>query len=69
MDPKKLIWANRNVWNPELAMNDRLAPSPEEQTFLILQGKCPHNQGWRYVGHSHNDDAYECVACGKLEYD
>lgn len=42
-----------------------LTPSEEEQTLLILQGKCPHNQGWRYVGHGHNDDCYECMICGK----
>ena len=41
-----------------------LTPSKEEQTFLLLQNKCPHNGGWRHVGHGHNDDAYACNLCG-----
>lgn len=41
-----------------------LTPTPEEQTFLILQGKCPHNEGWSYGGHGHNDEWYVCVKCG-----
>ena len=48
---------------------NHLTPAAEEQTFLILQGKCPHNQGWRYVGHSHNDDAYECRLCRAITFD
>jgi len=46
-----------------------LTPSPEDQTFLILQGKCPHNQGWRYIGRGHNDDFYECRLCGEIKFD
>ena len=45
-----------------------LTPSPEEQTFLILQGKCPHNKGWTYDGHSHNDEAYRCRLCGETKW-
>lgn len=41
-----------------------LTPTEEEQTFLILQGKCPHNKGWRYGGHGHNDEWYSCALCG-----
>lgn len=47
---------------------DHLTPSKEEQTALLLAGKCPHNKGWRYAGHSHNDDAYECKLCRKIEF-
>lgn len=43
-------------------------PSEEEQTLLILQGRCPHNQGWRWDGHGHNDDAYKCNICGEIEW-
>jgi hypothetical protein len=45
-----------------------LTPDKEDQTVLILSGKCPHNKGWVYKGHSHNDDAYSCILCGKLEF-
>lgn len=44
-----------------------LTPSEVEQTLLILQGKCPHNQGWTYVGHGHNYDVCRCNACGEME--
>jgi len=40
-------------------------PGPEEQTRLILEGKCPHNRGWRYDGHGHNSESYSCMACGR----
>lgn len=43
-------------------------PSEEEQAILILQGKCPHNQGWNYAGHGHKDDAYECRLCGEIKW-
>lgn len=43
-------------------------PSEEEQLLLILKGECPHNGGWRYAGHGHNDDAYECMLCGKTKW-
>lgn len=45
-----------------------LTPDEEKQTFLVLQGKCPHNRGWSYQGHSHNDDAYQCSICGEIEW-
>ena len=48
--------------------NEWLTPSREEQLALILQGKCPHNQGWRYDGHGHNEEAYVCRMCGQLEW-
>lgn len=43
-------------------------PTQQEQTLLLLQGKCPHNKGWSYDGHSHNDDAYKCNLCGDIEW-
>lgn len=49
-------------------MDRILTPSKEEQTILILKGKCPHNQGWTYVGHGHNDDAYACKFCGEVKW-
>lgn len=45
-----------------------LTPKKEEQTFRILQGKCPHNGGWRYAGHGHNNDCYECLLCGDTKW-
>ncbi len=45
-----------------------LTPTAEEQSILILQGKCPHNKGWNYDGHSHNDSAYKCRLCGELKF-
>lgn len=38
-------------------------PIETEQTLRILKGLCPHNQGWRWTGHGHNDDCYECKLC------
>lgn len=52
----------------EEQMESILTPKPEEQTFLILQGKCPHNKGWSYLGHGHNDDAYGCRLCGETKW-
>lgn len=51
-----------------MAMSDERAtelftPSEQQQTMLILKGQCPHNKGWRHVGHGHNDDCYECKLC------
>jgi hypothetical protein len=43
-------------------------PTEQEQSMLVLQDKCPHNQGWRHIGHGHNDDCYECVQCGKMKW-
>lgn len=40
-----------------------LTPTEEEQSLLVLQGKCPHNNGWRYGGHGHNSEAWECMLC------
>jgi hypothetical protein len=51
----------------EAAMN-WLTPDKEEQVFLILQGKCPHNGGWSWLGHGHNDDCYRCNLCGKEDW-
>jgi hypothetical protein len=45
-----------------------LTPTKEEQVLLILAGKCPHNAGWEYVGHGHNDDAYECLLCRESKW-
>lgn len=44
-----------------------LTPSEEEQVWLILQGKCPHNEGWTYLGHGHNDESYQCVLCNAIK--
>lgn len=52
----------------EESMDRIFTPSPEEQTKLVLEGKCPHNKGWRYAGHGHNDDAYECRLCGEIRW-
>jgi hypothetical protein len=52
----------------EEQMERILTPSEEEQTLLILQGKCPHNGGWNYAGHGHNDDAYECKLCHEWKW-
>ena len=41
-------------------------PSPEAQTLRILQNLCPHNKGWRFDGHGHNDDAYTCNMCREI---
>jgi hypothetical protein len=43
-------------------------PDEEEQTKLVLEGKCPHNKGWRYMGHGHNDEAYECKLCKMMKF-
>ena len=45
-----------------------LTPSEEEQTLLILKGECPHNKGWEYTGHGHNDIAYQCRLCNALKF-
>lgn len=48
--------------------NRWLTPDLEEQTARTLKGLCPHNKGWLYEGHSHNDDAYKCTLCGEIDY-
>lgn len=48
--------------------NEWLTPAPKEQTARILEGKCPHNQGWIFECHCHNDSAYRCKLCGKTEF-
>ena len=48
--------------------NKHFTPSPEEQTFRILKGLCPHNQGWKYEGHGHNDEAWSCYMCHEMEW-
>jgi hypothetical protein len=45
--------------------NDWLSPSKEEQSLLVLQGKCPHNQGWIYLGRYGDDITYICRSCGQ----
>jgi hypothetical protein len=49
-------------------IEDVLTPNEEEQIQRILEGKCPHNSGWEYIGHGHNDDAYRCKACGHIKF-
>ena len=31
------------------------------------QATCDHNFS-RYLGHGHNDEAYECIHCGKIKH-
>jgi hypothetical protein len=45
-----------------------LTPSEEEQVKLILRGECPHNAGWTFKGFGHNDKAYKCNLCSKVEW-
>lgn len=42
--------------------------SEEEQTWRVLEGKCPHNEGWRYEGHGHNDEAWSCKICNEYKW-
>ena len=46
-------------------VQNHLTPTEEEQTFLILQGKCPHNKGWHYDGHGHNYETWSCSICNE----
>ena len=47
-------------------VSGQLTPSPEEQTFLILSGKCPHNKGWTYIGKRGDDDEFwACKSCAE----
>lgn len=53
-----------------MAMSDAEAtkyftPGLECQTLRILEDKCPHNKGWTWEGHGHNDDCYKCKQCGE----
>lgn len=43
-------------------------PSEAEQLIFILKGLCPHNQGWRHIGHDHNEDAYACMLCTETKW-
>lgn len=43
-------------------------PSEQEQMVRILKGECPHNKGWTWSGHGHNDDAYECNICFETKW-
>ena len=52
----------------EEQMERILTPSGPEQTFRILQGKCPHNGGWSYLGNGHNSDAYQCKLCHEVKW-
>jgi hypothetical protein len=47
---------------------EHFTPSHEEQAFLLLQGKCPHNTGWTYDGHGHNSSAWECDKCREIKW-
>lgn len=44
-----------------------LTPDRKEQSWRILKGLCPHNQGWLYEGHGHNRNFYRCVMCGEMK--
>ena len=48
--------------------NKLFTPDEEQQLMLILQGKCPHNQGWSWASFGHNSDAYKCNLCGQIEW-
>lgn len=54
-----------NYWNE---IEKYLTPCEKEQTLLILKGECPHNKGWVYAGHGHNDMAYQCRLCGNMKF-
>lgn len=41
---------------------DRRNKEEEAAWLRAKQSKCKHTNT-RYVGHSHNDDAYECLEC------
>ena len=56
------------VWMTEEEREEVFTPSEKEQTLLVLQGKCPHNGGWKWDGHGHNDDCYVCKLCGALKW-
>ena len=43
-------------------------PIKEKQTFLVLEGKCPHNKGWHLEGNGYNDNVYCCKTCGDTEF-
>jgi hypothetical protein len=47
--------------------NEYCTPTEAEQTLLILQDKCPHNKGWRYFGHGHNDEIWQCNYCNQTK--
>lgn len=36
------------------------------QEIENIRSSCNHN--FQYVGHSHNDDAYECTICGETDW-
>ena len=40
----------------------------KEQVFRILQGKCPHNGGWEYMGHHGLDSMWQCKLCSEIEF-
>ena len=42
--------------------------SEKEQTFRILQGKCPHNGQWEYQGHHGIDSMWQCRLCKEVEF-
>ncbi len=61
--------SDMSVSNYEFNTVERyLTPSEEEQVKLVLEGKCPHNQGWTFHGFGHNSNAYKCNLCGHLEW-
>lgn len=38
----------------------------QRQAYLLKQQTCDHD--YRYAGHSHNDDAFECRKCGHTDF-
>jgi hypothetical protein len=50
------------------AAENWLTPTVEEQAELIKKKQCPHNKGWAYYCSGHNDSAYTCNLCGKMDY-
>ena len=49
-------------------VEEALTPNEQEQLLLVLAGECPHNGGWIFHGHGHNDAAYKCALCGKIDW-
>lgn len=44
-----------------------LTPTVDEQIVLALNGKCPHNKGWKFYYRIHNDDVYKCNICKMIK--
>lgn len=54
------------VYNWYIDAQRWLTPKPEQQIKLVLEGKCPHNQGWDFHSFGHNDRIFKCSNCGEF---